>query len=122
MKTLLAAGADADARMSRLGWKPLMAAAKAGDGEIVEMLIDAGARVDRPTTTARRLCIARRSGAASKRRALLRRGADVAVAADRLHTDHAADAAARRGITPHDVARANGHGALAEVLRMAEEE
>ena len=123
VKTLLAAGADADARMSRLGWKPLMAAAKAGDGEIVEMLIDAGARVDQTYHNGKTpLYCAAEWGRLEAARALLRRGADVAVAADRLHTDHAADAAARRGITPHDVARANGHGALAEVLRMAEEE
>ena len=123
VKTLLAAGADADARMSRLGWKPLMAAAKAGDGEIVEMLIDAGARVDQTYHNGKTpLYCAAEWGRLEAARALLRRGADVAVAADRLHTDHAADAAARRGITPYDVARANGHGALAEVLRMAAEE
>ena len=123
VKTLLAAGADADARMSRLGWKPLMAAAKAGDGEIVEMLIDAGARVDQTYHNGKTpLYCAAEWGRLEAARALLRRGADVAVAADRLHTDHAADAATRRGITPHDIARANGHGALAEVLRMAAEE
>ena len=80
MKTLLAAGADADARMSRLGWKPLMAAAKAGDGEIVEMLIDAGARVDQTYHNGKTplYCAAEwgRLGGAP----LLRRGADVAVA------------------------------------------
>ena len=115
VRTLLAAGADADARMSRLGWKPLMAAAKAGDGEIVEMLIDAGARVDQTYHNGKTplYCAAER-GRLEAARALLRRAPTSPCAADRLHTDHAADAAARRGITPHDVARANGHGALAE--------
>jgi ankyrin repeat protein len=121
VKTLLAAGADADARMSRLGWKPLMAAAKAGDGEIVEMLIDAGARVDQTYHNGKTpLYCAAEWGRLDAARALLRRGADATVAADRLHTDHAATS--RRGITPYDVARANGHGTLAEVLRRAAEE
>ena len=87
VRTLLAAGADADARMSRLGWKPLMAAAKAGDGEIVEMLIDAGARVDQTYHNGKTpLYCAAEWGRLEAARALLRRGADVAVAADRLHT------------------------------------
>ena len=118
---LLAAGADADAGTSRLGWKPLMAAAKAGDVAIVEMLIDAGARVDQTYHNGKTpLYCAAEWGRLDAARALLRRGADVTVAADRLHTDHAATS--RRGITPYDVARANGHGALAEVLRRAAEE
>ena len=127
VKTLLAAGADADARMSRLGWKPLMAAAKAGDGEIVEMLIDAGARVDQTYHNGKTpLYCAAEWGCLDAARALLRRGADASVAADRLHTDYAAanePASKKRpgGITPYDVARANGHGALAEVLRRAAE-
>ena len=55
--------------------------------------------------------------------AAARRGRDLpsGAAATGLWAD-AADAATRRGITPHDIARANGHGALAEVLRMAAEE
>ena len=127
VRTLLAAGADADARTSRLGWKPLMAAAKAGDGEIVEMLIDAGARVDQTYHNGKTpLYCAAEWGCLDAARALLRRGADASVAADRLHTDYAAanePASKKRpgGITPYDVARANGHGALAEVLRRAAE-
>jgi ankyrin repeat protein len=118
---LLAAGADADAGTSRLGWKPLMAAAKAGDVAIVDMLIDAGARVDQTYHNGKTpLYCAAEWGRLDAARALLRRGADVTVAADRLHTDHAATS--RRGITPYDVARANGHGTLAEVLRRAAEE
>ena len=124
VRTLLAAGADADARTSRLGWKPLMAAAKSGDGEIVEMLIDAGARVNQTYHNGKTpLYCAAEWNRLDAARALLRRGADVSVAADRLHTDYAASgaAASRRGTTPYDVARANGHGALAEVLRRAAE-
>ena len=124
VRALLAAGADADARTSRLGWKPLMAAAKSGDGEIVEMLIDAGARVNQTYHNGKTpLYCAAEWGRLEAARALLRRGADVSVAADRLHTDYAASgaAASRRGTTPYDVARANGHGALAEVLRRAAE-
>ena len=118
---LLAAGADADAGTSRLGWKPLMAAAKAGDVAIVDMLIDAGARVDQTYHNGKTpLYCAAEWGRLDAARALLRRGADATVAADRLHTDHAATS--RRGITPYDVARANGHGTLAEVLRRAAEE
>ena len=124
VRALLAAGADADARTSRLGWKPLMAAAKSGDGEIVEMLIDAGARVNQTYHNGKTpLYCAAEWNRLDAARALLRRGADVSVAADRLHTDYAASgaAASRRGTTPYDVARANGHGALAEVLRRAAE-
>ena len=43
---LLDRGADAGARASRRGWKPIMAAAKTGDAGAVRLLVRAGAEVN----------------------------------------------------------------------------
>ena len=93
-----------------------MAAAKAGDGEIVEMLIDAGARVDQTYHNGKtplycaaewgRLEAARGCRCRARRRRRRRR----------RPAAHTITPPTRRrgGASQHDVARANGHGALAE--------
>ena len=122
VKTLLAAGADADARMSRLGWKPLMAAAKAGDGEIVEMLIDAGARVDQTYHNGKTpLYCAAESGRLEAARALLRRGA--ASPSPPTGCTPITPPTRRRGGASHrTTSRARTGTARSPTLRMAEEE
>ena len=84
----LAAGADANAAASRKGWKPLMAAAKSGDPDVMRMLLDAGADHEAryPNGKTPLYCAAEwgRLGAV---RVLLEAGARPEVAADRLLTD-----------------------------------
>ena len=84
----LRAGADANAAASRKGWKPLMAAAKSGDPDVMRMLLDAGADHEAryPNGKTPLYCAAEwgRLGAV---RVLLEAGARPEVAADRLLTD-----------------------------------
>jgi ankyrin repeat protein len=117
VELLLTAGADADAVTGRLGWKPLLAAAKSGDEFIVDMLLEAGADANIAYHNGKTpLYCAAEWGRAECVRRLLRSGADPNIAAERLRTDHDR---APIGISPLDVAAANGHQTVAEVLRHA---
>ena len=114
---LLDRGADADARASRRGWKPIMAAAKTGDTGTVRLLVRAGAEVNvRYPNGKTPLFCAAEWGRMEAARALLDAGADPRASADRLLTDHAAGV---KGVTPEEVAVRNGHGAVAAMLRTA---
>lgn len=118
---LLAAGADANAGASRKGWKPLMAAAKSGDRDVMRMLLDAGADCEAryPNGKTPLYCAAEwgRLGAV---RVLLDAGARPEVPADRLMTDWSrTEDDMRRGVLPAEVAVRNGHMAVARVLSEA---
>ena len=121
--TLLEAGADANASMSRKGWKPIMAAAKSGDPDVMvmRMLLDAGADHEAryPNGKTPLYCAAEwgRLGAV---RVLLDAGARPEVPADRLMTDWSrTEADMRRGVLPAEVAARNGHMAVARMLSEA---
>jgi ankyrin repeat protein len=112
---LLDRGADADARASRRGWKPIMAAAKSGDAGAVRLLVRAGAEVNvRYPNGKTPLYCAAEWGRMEAARALLDAGADPRSSAERLLTDHAAGV---KGVTPEEVAVRNGHEAVAAMLR-----
>ena len=118
---LLEAGADANASTSRKGWKPIMAAAKSGDPDVMRMLLDAGADHEAryPNGKTPLYCAAEwgRLGAV---RVLLDAGARPEVAADRLMTDWSkTEADMRRGVLPAEVAARNGHMTVARMLSEA---
>ena len=116
---LLAAGADPNAASSARGWKPAHAAAKAGDVDALRTLLehgaDPGARYPNGKTP---LFLAAEWGRLDAVRALLAAGADAGEAAERLCTNHEAGAGSP-GVTPAEVAAANGHDDVARLLRGA---
>ena len=119
---LLEHGADPDACTSRLGWKPLLAAAKAGNVEISNSLLRAGADISVTYHNGKTpLYVAAEWGRLDAVRLLLTFGADSQIKADRLHTNHDISVSehSKKGILPMEVAAKNGHADVAELLRRA---
>ena len=120
VERLLDAGADANTRWSRQGWKPLHAAAKRGDVRCIELLVSrGGADVDARYYNGKTpLFSACEWGRAEACRKLLSYGASVEVGeweADHLNTDHSLGAN-NAPVSPRDVAVAMHHDACVRVI------
>ena len=120
VERLLDAGADANTRWSRQGWKPLHAVAKRGDVRCIELLVSrGGADLDaRYFSGKTALFSACEWGQWEAARMLLSLGATVEVGqweADHLNTDHSLGAN-NEPVSPRDVALAMHHDACVRVI------